>query len=307
MPTRYDEPFRRIARSLSSLELMRASDGPLDGDERALVGDKDSGRRFLDFYGDEGLRIALDRYGILPAIARRGYRDVSVVVRVRDDRHSVFLETPVDGAMVRVLELVVRRDVLVPRVPPGLPPLRERYQVLTIDWLLLRDPKARFSAERPRLPGQDHPGLGVGWRMMSMLTRVVWRLELDALVTVAEYLHNAEYYAREMPYFDPTHAGRLRALLALLREREGLTTAQASWAMHWGHVLDGKTGAPLAWRGELQLATEDPSLLAYTSSPEYTHLVQADARSFTPRLDRAAFDRRWADELPSIVGDVSRS
>lgn len=302
VPRRPDSEFRRIARSLSSLELMRASEDTLPESSTELVLDKDGGRRFLDFYGDDGLRLALDRYGILAALARRGYEDVSLTVRVGDDRHALFVEHEIDGSRQRLVELVVRKDVLVPRPPVGLPPLRSHYRVLTIDWLLLRHPLGKFSPERPRLPGQDAPGLGIGWRVMSMLAQVVWRLELDAFVTIAEYLHNAEHYAREMPHFDPAHEGRLRAFLEVLRRREGLSTAQASWALDWGLVKDELSGTTARWRGELQLATEEESLLAYLTSPEHALLADAARRGHRFVLDRAAFDARWAAEGPGLEG-----
>jgi len=281
---------------------MRASEDTISETSTELVLDKDGGRRFLDFYGDDGLRLALGRYGILAALARRGYEDVSLTVRVGDDRHTLFVDHDVHGARQRLVELVVRKDVLVPHPPAGLPPLRSRYRVLTIDWLLLRHPLGTFSAERPRLPGQDAPGLGIGWRVMSMLAQVVWRLELDAFVTIAEYLHNAEHYAREMPHFDPAHEGRLGALLELLRRREGLSTAQASWALDWGLVRDDSSGAPVRWRGELQLATEEESLLGYLTSPEHALLADAARRGHHLALDRAAFDARWAAERPGLEG-----
>jgi hypothetical protein len=304
VPTRYDHEFRRIARSLSSLELMRASSDDVAESSAELVLDKDAGRRFLDYYGDEGLRLALDRYGIFGALARRGYPEVSLLTRTDDDRHALFVEADVDGRRARLIELVVRRDVLVPHLAPGLPSLRDDYRVLTIDWLLLRHPRGAFTPERPRLPGQDAPGLGIGWRVMSMLARVVWRLELDAMVTIAEYLHNAEHYAREMPCFDPVHHGRLRALLDLLRVEHGLSTAQASWAMEWGLVRTRADDAVLRWRGELMIASEDDSLRAYLDSTSHAEVAESARKTHRLWLDRAAFEARWADEAPRLEGTV---
>lgn len=304
MPTRYDQQFRRIARSLSSLELMRASGDDVAESSAELVLDKDLGRRFLDFYGDQGLRLALERYGIQGALARRGYPETTLTTRTGDDRHALFVEADVAGTRERLIELVVRRDHLVPHLAvQGLPALRDHYRVLTIDWLLLRHPRGRFSAERPRLPGQDAPGLGVGWRVMSMLARVVARLELDGMVTVAEYLHNAEHYAREMPCFDPVHHGRLRAVLELLRVEHGLDTAQASWAMEWGLVRTRADDAVLRWRGELMVATEDDSLRAYLDSPMHAELAESARKAHRLWLDRAAFDARWASERATLTGE----
>jgi hypothetical protein len=302
VPTRFDHPFRRIARSLSGLELMRASTDEVWESSAELVRDKDAGRRFLDFYGDEGLRLALERYGIFGALARRGYPEVSVVTRIEDDRHLLFVEAPVHERSERLVELVLRRDTLVPHRSPGLPPLREHYRVLTIDWLLLRHPRAVFSRERPRLPGQDAPGLGIGWRVLSMLARVVWRLELDAMVTTAEYLHNAEHYAREIPCFDPVHRGRLQAVLDLLRVEHGLSTAQASWALEWGLVRTRSDDAVWRWHGELMVATEERSLRGYLDSAGHAQVAEDARRAHRLWLDRAAFEARWATEARALEG-----
>lgn len=300
--TRYDRDFRRIARTLSRMELAQSGESDEAAlDPAALLGpDRESRvgtQRFLSFYGTGGLELVFERYGLYAALARRGFSDVRLGVRIEQDRHYLLVdgvppETP--GAPARLIELVVRRDTMLPTPPTGMPALEKHYEVLTIDWLLLQNPSASFSPERPRLPGQDHPGLGVGWRVLAILYRAVERLGLMGLLTVADHLHNAEHYVRELPFFDPAHAGRLRALLGLLREREQLTVAQASWAMEWGCVKDGK-GEPVPWRGEAQVATESPELIAYFRSPEYRELSKVACEACKYELDRATFDAKWKE------------
>jgi hypothetical protein len=300
--TRYDRDFRRIARSLSRMEL--AQSGQLDEaalDPRMLLGPDREARigthRFLGFYGTGGLELAFERYGLYAALARRGFSDVRLSVRIEEDRHYLLVDgaaLEASGGTVRLIELVVRRDTMLPAPPTGMPALEKRYEVLTIDWLLLQNPLAAFSPARPRLPGQDHPGLGVGWRVLAILYRAVERLGLAGLLTIADHLHNAEHYVRELPFFDPAHAGRLRALLGLLREREKLSVAQASWAMEWGCVKDGK-GQSVPWRGEAQVATESPELLAYLRSPEYRELSKVACEACKFELDRPTFDAKWKE------------
>jgi hypothetical protein len=218
-------------------------------------------------------------------------------VRIDADRHYLFVDAPAaDGTSHRLIELVVRRDTMLPAPPTGMPALPGHIEVLTVDWLLLQNPTAPFSPDRPRLPGQKHPGLGVGWRVLALLGRAVARLGLAGLVTVADHLHNAEHYARELPFFDPAYAGRLRAILAVLREQEKLSVAQASWAMEWGLVRDSADQV-VGWRGEAQVWAEADPLVAYFGSPTYEQLagVAQDACRF--RLERAAFDARWAQAV----------
>lgn len=303
--TRYDRDFRRIARSLSRMELTKSHSTEMDEvalDPRTLLGPDREARigtnRFLGFYGTGGLELAFERYGLYAALARRGFADVRLALRVEDDRHFLLLDGVIPDKpeleTVRLLELVVRRDAMLPTPPLGMPPLEKLYEVLTVDWLLLQNPCATFAPDRPRLPGQEYPGLGVGWRVLAILYRVVERLGLSGLVTVADHLHNAEHYARELPFFDPAHAGRLRALLELLHRKEKLDIPQASWAMEWGCVKDGR-GDSVAWRGEAQVATEDPELGAYFRSAQYKELAQVGQDACRFELDRDLFEAKWLE------------
>jgi len=305
--TRYDRDFRRIARSLSRLELAdsKSTEDEVLDPSMLLGPDRDARvgtGRFMGFYGTSGLELAFERYGLYAALARRGFTEPQLILRLDDERHTLILEAPHDGAAtperLRLLELVVRRDAMLPTPPTGMPALSKQYEVLTIDWLLLQNPALPFTPERPRLPGQNHPGLGVGWRVLAILYRAAERLGVSGLVTVADHLHNAEHYARELPFFDPAHAGRLSALLKLLRVEHQLSVAEASWAMEWACVKDGK-GESIAWRGEAQVATEDEGLRAYFKSSQYGILAKAGEDACRFELDRAAFETQWAEALAS--------
>lgn len=310
MSTRFDRAYRRIARSLSNATLLQDGEDARDDGETSetLMLDKDRGRRFLDHYGTRGLRVAFERYGLIAALERRGFKDIQVETRIATDRHELLVSSGAD----RLVEIVLRRDIL--SVPhhvldakqPAEIAKPDTYRVLTIDWLALQNPRVPFSAEKPRLPGQEHPGLGIGWRVMTLLARTVERLELDGFVTVAEYLHNAELYAREMPHLDPREAARLSALLRTLRNDEALNTAQASWAMEWGFVYEDG-GDVARWRGELQVAAEHGALRAHLTAPRYRDRAQEAADQFRYVLDRSAFDARWKRSLDWIEGRTNEA
>lgn len=307
--TRYERRFRSVARSLNHLDLMRSSlDEVLDMNARDLL-DKDAGRRFLDFYGDEGIRIALSRYGIEEAIRERGYVDIEIETRAVDERHSISIFGHTEnemGVRHRLIELAVRRDRLIPNteVYRAVPTLDPAYDVLTVDWLLLQDPRAEFTPEKPRFPGQEAPGLGIGERVLELLYRIVKRLELQALVTVAEHFHNASLYHREMPYFDPTEGGRFRALERILMEEEHLSLAQASWAIEWGCVHE-QDGEVLRWRGEAQLRPFEPALATWLDSTAHRKTARKVAADTVFFLDRSQFDARWAAERNDLEGLAS--
>jgi hypothetical protein len=305
--TRYERRYRSVARTLGHLELGRVSwDDALDLSERELL-DKNAGRRFLDYYGDEGIRLGLERYGIVEALARKGFVDLEIEMRATDERHTMIVtgrHASTAEVRHRLVELVVRRDRLLPRAIAGLEGLpRDAYDVLTVDWLMLQSPVARFTKDRPRLPGQDAPGLGIGERVLELLYRVAERLELQALVAVAEHFHNATLYARELPFFDPASGGRLRALEALLLEKEGLSLAQASWAVEWG-LVRGADDAAIVWKGDAQVRAFDPGLAAWLASDAHLEAEARAAQAAKLVLDRSWLDEKWAAERAALEGDA---
>jgi hypothetical protein len=299
--TRYARRYRHIARKLSRLDLMAGSMDETFALEELELMDRDADRRFLDFYGDRGLRMALEKYGIWQALERRGYRDIELSTHADDDRHTLVVWAEGDGCpRTHLVELVVRKDRLVPQAEPECASLEGAFDVLTVDWLTLRHPLGQFAPERPRLPGQDAPGLGIGERVVETLFRVVDRLGLDAMMTVAEHFHNAVLYRREIEFFDPHYAGRCAALEQLLMEREGLSLAAASWAVDWGLVRD--EGEVFAWRGEAQVWSRDGGLREWLKSATYRARMQESIEQSAFRLDRSAFDERWQQEAPALEG-----
>ncbi|MEM9074096.1 MAG: hypothetical protein AAGE52_36730 [Myxococcota bacterium] len=287
--TRYARRYRKVARSLSRLELMETSMGD-DWDPRDLV--SRGPRRFLDFYGDEGLRLGMERYGLYDVLKRRGYSDLTLRSQAADDRHTLIVEGshPELPEPTHLVELVVRRDLLVPEASTG---MTTNFQVLTVDWLTLRHPAGTFTQERPQLPGQDAPGLGLSERVAELLYRVVDRLHLDGLVTVAEYFHNAVIYRREFSYFDPVESGRYDALYRDLMNEAGLNLAQASWAVDWGFVTEVEQGT-FKWKGEALVHAMAPRLLSYLTSSAHRRAAKEAARGVRFEFDRAGFDERWA-------------
>lgn len=299
--TRFARRYRRIGRSLSRVELMRSSMDETFALSQEDLLDRNRGRRFLDYYGDQGLRIALERYGFLDALRARGFEEFTIEAWAHDERHTLLIDARRDGMEGRLLELVVRRDRLLIAPLEGFDlDITKGFDVLTVDWLSLRDPTRPFTETRLRLPGQDAPGLGVGERVLELLYRIVDRLGLAGLVTVAEYLHNAILYARELPFVDPFYEGQLRALEGLLFAREKLSFAQAAWAMHWGYVVD-LDDSVVRHRGEAMVHPSDEVLREYVRSDAYVrHVAKAEA-SLRYRLRRTAFDERWASMQDSLL------
>lgn len=188
--------------------------------------------RMLDFYTAEGLEFALEKYRVLPLVRRLGFEQLHVVLDRAGafDRARLVGKDSTTGSSVVLVELEVERR----RVGDG--------TFLFVNWLSLRNPRARFSSVRPQLPGQEVPGLGLAKEMAQLLGLIAARLLLDGVAFRPSWFHMA-WAARDTARFvDSKRQGRFEALC---RDLRSVPLLEATRAVAEGRVL--LNGAPYAW------------------------------------------------------------
>jgi len=197
--------------------------------------------RLLDYYTAEGLEYALYRYGLLPHLQRLGYGDFEVKLDEQDSGDRIVLTGRADDEVHVLVELVLSRKVV------------GEDTLLFVHWLNLRHPRAAFGPRRPKLPGQDVPGLGMVRDVVTMLHQAAERLHLAGLCYQPAYLHTAFVGRRHFRYLDPGRQGRF---LALLRDLAGVPLVKLTNALSDGRVT--LNGEPYIWEPGLMVRWEKP-------------------------------------------------
>ncbi len=242
IPERYDPlsaRFAVVSRELSPDQL--SDDGELTAEDLEEALGLRSGRQrlLLGFYTASGLEHALFRYGIFEQIERLGYRHFRVAFDTAGLGERARLYGEADAKEHLLVEVILERRRI------ALPAGGGEADVLYVHWLSLRNPRAQFSDRRPRLPGQDVPGLGLAREAGYMLSRMAVRLGLAGVVIRPAHYHMAYACRHEFAFLDPLRQGRFEALVRDLGRRSLL---EATTAMAEGRVR--LNGEPYTWEAD---------------------------------------------------------
>lgn len=224
-----------------------AGDGRDGGNEFGLTQEDlmlpgwSSGRetRFLGFYSRHGIELVLERTGFLDRLRDLGFSHPTLEFQLDDPAGQTVRMFGDSEKTELVTELRLQRDR---RTLPGM-------ELLSVEWLLMQNPRAEFKPNRPRLPGQTHPGLGMLGDLVALLIVACERLHLDGLVFVPSQFHVAAYGSSHMRFLDPETQDRFDALLAFFRDHD-ISFARATQAVADGEVIDEVRGEVIKWRPE---------------------------------------------------------
>lgn len=257
---RYDRVFESLTRE----QLYGDSTSLLEDDLVAgLFGREQRNDHFLNFYSYEGAKLAFERYGFFALLRDKGFEPLLRVDVSNPDEHRLRIYDRLAEPGQLLIELAIGfRDV---ELPDGV-----ACRTLFINWLLMQNPRDRFSSGRPPLPDQEHPGLGLFPHFGYLIRLMALRLGCDGLLNHPAHFHNAVLYGRFFHFVDPVVEGRFRALE---RDLEGLALTAATEAIAAGRVAEAD-GTTVQWKPAAQVAPITNHARAWFASDRYTTTVE---------------------------------
>jgi GNAT superfamily N-acetyltransferase len=218
---------------------------------------------FLGRFDEPAIRRELAAAGILEGLARKGHADVVLDLDEAAGEHRVRVFER--GGHESLVDLRLSENAIV--LPEDETDTDSGVlSVLTITWLSLQSPGAAFTPARPRLPGQRHPGLGVGRALIARLLSWAAAWGKDGLVNLPMYFHNASLYAAVFDFVSPRRQGLFEALR---RDLAGLPLAEASAAVTEERVVEHPSGRRFRWEAGEMLAPLTERARAHATSPAY--------------------------------------
>ncbi len=211
--------------------------------------------RLLGFYSRSGLELALERLGHMSRLRELGFGSPEVEFDLGASGQTLrIFGSP--GRRELLLEMRLRRDR---RTIPG-------EELLAIDWLLLQNPRSRFTPARPALPGQTHPGLGMLRETMAATMLICDRLHLAGILVTPSHFHAVAQAHSQLRFLDPRREGLFRSFQKALGT---LSLGEATRAASDGRVRDAATGEAVRWIPSAMILPVADALRQRLESPEY--------------------------------------
>jgi hypothetical protein len=263
---RIERRFRQVFEHLNPSQLTAAgqADDEWPTNIQPLLDESCSEQdRFLGYYCRRGLEIVFDRYGLTGLLRKQGLADFHFSLDKHPDGYDILRVSSPDSPH-HLIELVA----CIASLPPTCkqPADAAQRRLLNIKFLRMQNPFKQPAADRPLLPGQSFPGLGIGREMMTLLQLICVRLDLDGVLALPERLHNAVLYFRRYRFLDPDLQGIVTAILRDTREQD---LNELAWGMEHGGLIDLNTNKPYRWIPSEQVLVRSGPLLAYLQAEEY--------------------------------------
>jgi acetoin utilization deacetylase AcuC-like enzyme len=224
---------------------------------------------YLGYLTRQGVELQLERFGVLDQLRGRGFRRLRVDLEMGQSVGQTLRIVCEDRPAAELLaELRLDRSL---GVVTG-------FEMLAIEWLLLQNPREAFTERRPRLPGQQHPGLGLLRDVLGLLVVVCEKHGLDGIAFNAAHYHIAMQSRRLLRFLRPEDEARTRAFMEALGD---LPLAAAAAVVEEGRLVTSATGEPARWTAAPMVLPVSERLRQVFEDPGYEAAVER-AR---PRFD----------------------
>ena len=264
-----------LADSINNLIAREIQSGDFTCDLPSHEGDAECRRLFLNLYDDARIRRKFEEIGLAAHLKNKGFSKLQI--EISRDMNSVSYLKLYDKALSPdnlLLEARFSETLFTPfaefcDVVDSNKPCT--FQMIVIEWLEALDPQARFTDEKPQLPGQKKPGLGALVYIKKFLKALGKEVSRDGFMKIADHIHAAIMYSDIFMFVNPARQGYLNALR---RDMEKYTLSDIAWGFVTETIYDRETGAPEKFLPSEQVLPSSDRLMEHFTSRKYAHGVR---------------------------------
>lgn len=170
----------------------------------------------------------------------------------------------------------------------GLP----EFRFLILEWLTMQNPLLSFSRDRSPLPGQKHPGLNLGKKVLDLFDYLARLERTDGLMAFPAYFHNALLFSRAFQFLNPAKTGEVKAVAKSFPD---LSFKELSWIVYLECLKDNE-GRWYEWKAEEQVHSHNKRLKEYFSSEKYKTIVRETQDRLSFAIDWKKFHQKCEEQ-----------
>ncbi len=170
----------------------------------------------------------------------------------------------------------------------GLDFLRPQYDFLILEWLTLQNPLLDFGQEKTPLPGQNHPGLSLGKKVLDIFVYLARITRKHGLLASPAYFHNALLFSRYFHFINPAKEGEVHAIR---KSFPNVSFKQLAWIVHL-NCLRWQGNKVYEWQAEEEAYALDKSLKKYFDSSQYKDKVKESQQHLRFSIDWECYKKK---------------
>lgn len=172
-------------------------------------------------------------------------------------------------------------------------PLKTRHSnFLVLEWLTLQNPCLDFEGQKTPLPGQNHPGLNLGKKVIDLFCYLARLNKNQGVIAYPAYFHNALLFTR---YFDFMSPQKKAEVEVIKRNFKKMTFKELAWIVHLECLRD-REGNIYKWESEEMLLPINKEWEDYFNSRKYRQEVKKAKKRLKYSVDWDCFKKKMKIE-----------
>lgn len=254
-----------------------------------------------DLMGDKGSCLFLGKFGLNQVFTvlrkRNFYRDAKKRKLWPLEYHLDNSEFPLQRFQIfhqkkepenLIVDLKVREGAFRPKKKLDFDFSSAPYNFLFLEWLTLQNPLLEFSGDRSPLPGQNHPGLNLGQKVLDIFVYLARLCKLDGMLAYPAYFHNALLFSRRFYFLNPAKQAEV---LAIRKSFPKVPFKELAWIVHLECLRD-KDKQIYKWEAEEQINPMNETLKTYFGSKKYGKEVKSIQKTLSFSIDWECYEKK---------------
>jgi len=187
-----------------------------------------------------------------------------------------------------IVDLKIREGRFQIKNKLGLGFLRPEYDFLILEWLTLQNPLLNFDQKRTPLPGQEHPGLSLGKKVLDIFVYLARLTRKDGLLASPAYFHNALLFSRCFHFINPAKEAEVQAIR---KSFPHVSFKELAWVVHL-NCLRWQGNKVYEWEAEEEVYALDKSLKKYFDSSQYKDKMKESEKNHHFTIDWECYKKK---------------